>query len=272
MFFINKSKVPADRWRDITYGRVVVNYRPEKDDPYQTRLTVGGDRVNYPDDCGTPTVDLLTVKLLLNSVVSTPNAKFMTIDVKDFYLNTPMPADFVKQYDLAAKVTGDGYVYVKIRRGMYGLPLSGLLAHKLLEKRLNKEGYRQSELTPGFWTHDWRPISFTLCVNNFGAKYVGQEHADHLMTVLKKNYAISSDDKGKRYLGLDFSSDDKGRRYLGLESKLGLRKPYCAHLHARLCHRCPQTLSPHPTTQSPRSAACSPQDNLQRQEAVLKKR
>ena len=71
-------------------GRVVVNYRPEKDDPYRTRLTVGGDRVNYPGDCGTPTVDLLTVKLLLNSVVSTLNAKFMTIDIKDFYLNTPM--------------------------------------------------------------------------------------------------------------------------------------------------------------------------------------
>ena len=118
MFFINKSEVPADRWRDITYGRVVVNYRPEKDDPYRTRLTVGGDKVNYPGNCGTPTVDLLTVKLLLNSVVSTLNAKFMTIDIKDFYLNTPMsryeymrltlsdlPADFVTQYDLAAKVT-----------------------------------------------------------------------------------------------------------------------------------------------------------------------
>ena len=90
MFFINKSEVPVDLWRDITYGRVVVNYRPEKDDPYRTRLTVGGDRVNCPDDCGTPTADLLMVKLLLNSVVSTLNAKFMTINIKDFYLNTPM--------------------------------------------------------------------------------------------------------------------------------------------------------------------------------------
>ena len=44
MFFINKSE---DRWRDITYGRVVVNYRPEKDDPYQTWLTVGGDRADW---------------------------------------------------------------------------------------------------------------------------------------------------------------------------------------------------------------------------------
>jgi len=41
-------------------------------------------------DCGTPTVDLLTVKLMFNSIISTPNAKFMTIDIKDFYLMTPM--------------------------------------------------------------------------------------------------------------------------------------------------------------------------------------
>ena len=51
---------------------------------------MGGNLVNYPGDCGTPTADLLTVKLLLNSVVSTPNAKFMTLDLKDFYLMTPM--------------------------------------------------------------------------------------------------------------------------------------------------------------------------------------
>ncbi len=50
----------------------------------------GGDRVHYPEDAGTPIANLLTVKLLLNSIISTPNAKFMTMDIKDFYLNTPM--------------------------------------------------------------------------------------------------------------------------------------------------------------------------------------
>ena len=43
---------------------------------------MGGNLVNYPDDCRTPTADLLTVKLLLNSVLSTENAEFMTIDIK----------------------------------------------------------------------------------------------------------------------------------------------------------------------------------------------
>ena len=32
-FSINKKNVPADRWRDVNYGRIVVNFRPEKEDP-----------------------------------------------------------------------------------------------------------------------------------------------------------------------------------------------------------------------------------------------
>jgi len=51
---------------------------------------VGGDHINYLGDCRTPTADLLTVKSLLNSIVSTMGAKFMAIDIKDFYLITPM--------------------------------------------------------------------------------------------------------------------------------------------------------------------------------------
>jgi len=76
---------------------------------------MGGNLVNYPGDCGTPTANLLTVKLL-NSVISTPQAKFMTIDIKDFYLMTPMerkeyfrikmelfPEDVIDEYNLRTK-------------------------------------------------------------------------------------------------------------------------------------------------------------------------
>ena len=90
IFFVNKALIPENRWKYVTYGRIVVSYRPEKSDPNRTCLTDGGDRVNYPGDCGTLTTDLLTVKLLLNSTISTPGARFITIDIKDFYLMTPM--------------------------------------------------------------------------------------------------------------------------------------------------------------------------------------
>ena len=84
--FIGRDNVFIDRCKDITYGRVCINYQPKKADPNCTRLTVGGNSITYPGDCGTPTVDMVMVKIHLNSVISTPGARYCTIDLKDFYL------------------------------------------------------------------------------------------------------------------------------------------------------------------------------------------
>ena len=91
---------------------------------------------------------------------------------------------------LREKVTPNGYVYVEIQKGMYGLPQAGILAQQLLEQRLNAHGYSQSRAVPGLWTHETRPISFTLVVDDFGVKYVGKEHALHLINILKQHYEI----------------------------------------------------------------------------------
>jgi hypothetical protein len=82
----------------------------------------------------------------------------------------------------------DGFIYIKIQKGMYGLKQAGILAQELLKKRLNKHGYRQSPLIPGLWWHDFIPISFTLCVDDFGIKYIGHKHAKHLASILSKHY------------------------------------------------------------------------------------
>ena len=119
------------------------------------------------------------------------------MDIKNFYLCTPMeryeymrlklsdmPDDVIAHYKLRDIATPDGYVYCKIRQGMYGLPQAGIIAQELLAKRLKEHGYSQSETTPGLWTHEWRPISFSLVVDDFGVKYVGEEHAQHLLQVV----------------------------------------------------------------------------------------
>ena len=148
IFFINKHKIPKERQGDVTYGRIVCVYRDGKKDKYCTRTTIGGNLINYPGNCGTPTAVLLTVKLLLNSIISTPDAKFMSIDIKkDFYLKTPMvryeyfrmnlklfPEDISKEYNLNNKVDANGNVHCKVRRGMYGLPQAGIIAWELLKK------------------------------------------------------------------------------------------------------------------------------------------
>ena len=82
LFFIDEEKIPRDRRKDFTYESVVCKKR--------TRLTVGSDKINYHGDVSAPTSCLLTVKLLVNSVISTEEAELMTIDIKNFYLNTPL--------------------------------------------------------------------------------------------------------------------------------------------------------------------------------------
>ena len=88
--FITHNEIPMDQLKNVTYGCICANYHPKKADPNCSRLTVGGDRLNVPGDCGTPTIDMVTVKLHLNSVISTKGARYCTIDLKDFYLMTPM--------------------------------------------------------------------------------------------------------------------------------------------------------------------------------------
>ena len=85
--FIPKHDIPVDHQKDVTYGRICAHFRPEKDDPHRMRLTVGGNRINFPGNCGTLTADMLTTKILLSSIISTHGARLMTIDVKNFYLN-----------------------------------------------------------------------------------------------------------------------------------------------------------------------------------------
>ena len=168
IFFIPRQAVPKERTKDVTYGLITCLIRPEKiEEPNRTRLVAGGDRVHYPFDAGTPTADLLTVKLLINSIISTPGARFFTMDIKNFYLCTPMeryeymrlklsdmPDDVIAHYKLRDIATPDGYVYCEIRQGMYGLPQAGIIAQELLAKRLKEHGYSQSETTPGLWTHE----------------------------------------------------------------------------------------------------------------------
>jgi endonuclease I len=48
-------------------------------------------------------------------------------------------------------------------------------------------------------------------VDDFGVKYVGREHAEHLMECIKKNYNISSDWNGSAYCGLTLDWDYKNR-------------------------------------------------------------
>jgi hypothetical protein len=85
---------------------------------------------------------------------------------------------------------------------MYGLPQAGIIAQKLLARRLKEHGYNKSKTTPGLWTHEWCPLTFSLVVNNFGVKYIGEEYAQHRRQEVQKYYTCLFEKDGERYCGL----------------------------------------------------------------------
>jgi len=116
--FIHKREIPTERLKDVTYQ---VRLQRQKKDPNRTRATMGGNLINYPDDVGTPTANLLLIKTILNSVISTQGAKFAGADLANFYLMTPLkrpkyakiklsdiPEEVIKEYNLHQYATPDG--------------------------------------------------------------------------------------------------------------------------------------------------------------------
>ena len=218
MFFIPFSQVP--KHKRPTYARFVCSYRPQKAEPYRTRLTVGGNLIDYPGNLSMKVADMTTFKILVNSTLSTPGARWLGLDVKNYYLGTPMddyeymfipitsiPDEIITHYKLRDLVH-NGRVYIEIRRGMYGLPQAGILAKQQLTRFLATYGYAPVRHTPGLWRHKWCPISFCLVVDDFGVKYIGKEHADHLIQCLRNHYQeVDIDWDGKRFCGVHLEWD-----------------------------------------------------------------
>jgi hypothetical protein len=81
--FIRRSEIPKER--KVTYGSFVVDIKDHEEEKERTSLTVGGDHIEYPGDKSTRTAGLTTTRILINSVISTPSAKFLVIDI-NFYI------------------------------------------------------------------------------------------------------------------------------------------------------------------------------------------
>ena len=107
------------------------------------------------------------------------NAKYMTMDIGNFYLNmildqyentriniNDIPQEVIDEYKLYEhKLVLNGFVYVELRKALFGLKQSHALANKQLSNVLGKEGYYQSEHTSSLWLHKTRDTSFTLVVD-----------------------------------------------------------------------------------------------------------
>ena len=102
----------------------------------------------------------------------------MSLNIKDFYLNNELPRkeyarihlslipqDIIDQYHLNDLVAPDGFVYIEISKGMYGLPQAGKIASDFLIPRLKAAGYHPAKHTHGLFNHDTNGITFCLVVD-----------------------------------------------------------------------------------------------------------
>ena len=212
--FIFHHEIPADK--KITYVGFVADHRPLKDEKWRIRAVVGGDKLDYHLDAGSPATDLTEAKIIFNSVISDAEkgARFCSMDIKDMFLCTLMetpefmkvpykffPQDIRIRYNLEEKVH-NGFIYIKCKKGMYGLKQAAVLAHKTLASLLMKADYRPILGSYGLWKHKSRPITFCLCVDDFGIKYWIQQDADHLCNAIGANFKYTIDKEDKHYCGL----------------------------------------------------------------------
>jgi hypothetical protein len=143
----------------------------------------------------------------------------MMMDIKNYYLGNHLPCyeymrmllshfpeEIVDKYNLKALAV-DGWVYIEIRKGMYGLKQAGLLTNQLLQIRVAPFGYYPSRHTPGIWLHKTRPIAFSLIVDDFDVKYVGKQHGDHLRNALLQSYELTTDWEANFYSGMSLKWD-----------------------------------------------------------------
>jgi hypothetical protein len=133
-----------------------------------------------------------------------------------------------------------------MRRALWGLPQAGILANKWLRRKLAPFGYYKCINTPGLWYHVLRPISFTLVVDDFGIKYVGKEHADHLIASIKSTYKkLTEDWMGSLYCGIMVEWDYVGRTVdISMPGYIKKKLQECKHLLPGRIQNCPYSPEP----------------------------
>jgi hypothetical protein len=80
-FFVELTNIP--KYRNITYGKIVCDCKPQKKEKERVRLAVGGDRLDYSSNAATSTADITTFKIIINSTLSTQYATMMMMDMKN---------------------------------------------------------------------------------------------------------------------------------------------------------------------------------------------
>ena len=217
------QKVEVPKGRDVTYATFVCSFKPHKTENYRVRITVGGDRLSCPDDTGSPAVNLLEV---VNGTISDAQygARCLCADIVNYFLANPMARteymkvktkfllrDIIEMYNFEKRTSDDGFVFIAIDKGMYGLRNTAILAYDNLKEKIKPYGYHPVVGTVRLWKHETKRTKFCVCIDDFGVKTFNKNDVQHLLNVLQSAYNITIDWTGSQYYGLHLKWDyEKG--------------------------------------------------------------
>ena len=188
---------------------------------YHIRGTAGGYRINNDGPTKANTTALPTVKVLLQSVVS-DNANFMTLDINDFYLMTPLPRPeyiriplkflsqkILEKHNLHQYIHNNSVLF-EVSKSMYGLPHAGKIAQDVLISRLAAHGYHQTS-TICLFRHSTNGVAFALAVDDFGVKFKDLAGADDLIRCQQFYFTLTIKKDATKCLGLTVAVDHIAR-------------------------------------------------------------
>ena len=180
--------------------------------------------MKFTGETSTETASIETAKLLFNSTLSTKRARFMAIDILNFYTHnnlidyqymqfamSEIPQEIIDEYNLKTVVNEDIYCYAGIRKPLYGLLEAGYITNVKLKRILGLEGYIPSKFTPGLFTRKIREIVFSLVVDDFGVRYKKREDAENLLKTIQGRYPVKAEWDPIFYLGVTLEFDYKER-------------------------------------------------------------
>jgi hypothetical protein len=184
---------------------------------------VGGDILDYSGGVTTSTANITIFKILINITLSTKDAAMMTMDIKNYYIRTPLSRfeymklllscyteEIVQKYNLNASAVSS-WVYIEIRKGMYRLKEVRLLANQVLQTCVSSLWYYPERHTLALWLDKTHPISFTLAMDDFLVKYVDRRHAEHVQKALSQTYKLATYWTATLYSSITLKWDYKNR-------------------------------------------------------------
>ena len=125
---------------------------------------MGGNLLDFTGNLIAPTASFTTEKCAFNSVVLNTGERCLLADIKIFYLNNILPdpefmriplkifpQEIIYAYNLTELVDDQGWIYMRIKKVIYGLEQVSIIANEELVKHMAPFGYHPVQHTPFPW-------------------------------------------------------------------------------------------------------------------------